>query len=117
MTQAIERVIKRDEITLHLVPSKKYKTMTFVAKLRAPLERETITKRALLPFILRESTKNYPTRKELQYKLDDLYGASLSLDGSKAGSHHVISARLAVANQKYIQNESSIISDTLQYLT
>jgi len=116
MTQALERVIKRDGITLHLVPSKKYKTMTFVAKLKAPLERETITKRALLPFILRESTKNYPTRKELQYKLDDLYGASLSLDGSKAGSHHVISARMAVANQKYIQNESSIISETLHLL-
>ncbi|HLQ98683.1 MAG TPA: pitrilysin family protein [Candidatus Dormibacteraeota bacterium] len=116
MTQALERVIKRDGITLHLVPSKKYKTMTFVAKLKAPLERETITKRALLPFILRESTKNYSTRKELQYKLDDLYGASLSLDGSKAGSHHVISARMAVANQKYIQNESSIISETLHLL-
>ena len=116
MTQALERVIKRDGITLHLVPSKKYKTITFVAKLKAPLERETITKRALLPFILRESTKNYPTRKELQYKLDDLYGASLSLDGSKAGSHHVISARMAVANQKYIQNESSIISETLHLL-
>src|SRR5699024_12818978 len=69
-----------------------------------------------LPFILRESTKNYSTRKELQYKLDDLYGASLSLDGSKAGSHHVISARMAVANQKYIQNESSIISETLHLL-
>ena len=116
MSQALERVIKRDGITLHLVPSKKYKTMTFVAKMKAPLERETITKRALLPFILRESTKNYPTRKELQYKLDDLYGASLSLDGSKAGSYHVISARMAVANQKYIQNESSIISETLHLL-
>lgn len=116
MSQALERVIKRDEITLHLIPSKKYKTMTFVAKLKAPLERETITERALLPFVLRESTKKHPTRKELQFKLDDLYGASLSLDGTKAGSHHVISARITVANQKYIQNESSIISEALHLL-
>lgn len=116
MGQTLETVIKENGYTLHLVPSKKYKTITFVAKLKAPLTRETITGRALLPFVLRQGTKKYPTRKDLQFKLDDLYGASLTLDGSKAGNYHVMSTRMQIANQKYIQNESSIMEEALKLL-
>src|SRR5699024_3663716 len=49
-------------------------------------------------------------------KLDDLYGASLSLDAGKAGLDHVISVRMEVANQKYIENESSILKESLELL-
>lgn len=111
MNAIIDKKIEIDGLNLHIVPSKKYKTITIVAKFKAPLNRETITKRVLLPTILRQGTKNYPTRADLQFKLDDLYGASLSLDGSKVGDHHVISVRMEIANQKYINDESSIIEN------
>lgn len=116
MQPIIDKETEIDGVNLHVVPSKKYKTITIVAKFKAPLNRETITKRVLLPSILRQGTKRYPTRADLQFKLDDLYGASLSLDGSKVGDHHVISVRMEIANQKYINDESSIIDDAIALL-
>lgn len=112
----MEQIIHTNGFNLHIVPSKKYKTMTIVAKMRGQLKRSNITKRALLPHILRQGSKAYPTRAILQNKLDDLYGASLSIDGGKAGNHHVISVRMEVANQKYIENESSIIQESIELL-
>lgn len=112
----MEKTIQTNGLNLHIVPSKKYKTMTIVAKLRSRLERANITKRALLPYVLRQGSKAYPTRAILQNKLDDLYGASLSLNGGKAGNHHIISVRMEVANQKYIENESSIIKESIELL-
>lgn len=113
MKAIIDKKIEIGGVNLHIVPSKKYKTITIVAKFKAPLSRETITNRVLLPYILRQGTKKFPTRADLQFELDDLYGASLSLDGSKVGNHHVISVRMEIANQKYINDESSIIENTL----
>lgn len=116
MNKVIEETIQTDHFNLHLIPSKKYKTITIVAKFKAPLNRDNITKRVLVPSILRQGTKNYPTREDLQYKLDDLYGASLSLDSGKAGGNHVMSIRMEVANQKYIDNESSIMDESISLL-
>ncbi|WP_249869724.1 EF-P 5-aminopentanol modification-associated protein YfmF [Oceanobacillus saliphilus] len=100
-------------LNLHFIQSKKYKTINIVAKLRAPLEKDTITKRALLPYILKQGTKNYPSRSEFQLKLDDLYGAVLSVDGGKKGENHIITVRLEFANEKFIPQESSIIDDAI----
>ncbi|MFD2628449.1 EF-P 5-aminopentanol modification-associated protein YfmF [Oceanobacillus kapialis] len=111
-----EKVIRADGLNLHYIHNNKYKTINIVAKLKAPLERDTITKRALLPYVLQQGTRNYPGKKELQRKLDDLYGAVLSVDGAKKGEQHVISFRLEVPNEKFIPNESSIIKEGITLL-
>src|SRR5699024_12625294 len=87
---------------LHLIRNQKFKPNSMVAKFKAPLQRETITNRALLPYILRQGSKSYPDRLTLQKKLDDLYGAVLSIDGSKKGNNHILSFRLDVRYGKYI---------------
>jgi predicted Zn-dependent peptidase len=112
-----EKRLNENNIDLHFIQSNKYKTINIVAKLKAPLERETITKRALLPYILKQGTKSYPTRKELQLKLDDLYGAILSVDGGKKGENHVLTFRLELANPKFIPGETSIIKEGIALLS
>lgn len=116
MSNSVEKVIEKHGINVHIIPSKKYKTITIVAKLKAPINRETITMRALLPVLLRQGTKQHPSREVIQDRLDDLYGASLSLDGGKSGDNHVLSVRMEIANQKYIADESSIIEDAIEFL-
>lgn len=116
MNKIEEEVFELNGFNLHLVPSKKYKTINVVAKFKAPLTRETITKRALLPYILRQGTERYPSRREIQSKLDNLYGAVLSIDGAKKGDNHIISMRMELANQKFIPNESSILDDAIELL-
>ncbi|MBY7143606.1 insulinase family protein [Virgibacillus sp. NKC19-3] len=117
MNKVEERKVNENGLNLHFIQSKKFKTMNIVVKLKAPLTRETITNRALLPYILKQGTKTYPSRKELQLKLDALYGAVLSIDGAKKGENHVISIRLEVANEKFIPEESSIMDEGIALMS
>ncbi|WP_164668937.1 EF-P 5-aminopentanol modification-associated protein YfmF [Virgibacillus doumboii] len=113
MNSTVENVVHENGINLHVVPSKKYKTITIIAKLKAPLSKDTITKRALLPYVLQQGTRSYPERSDIQVKLDSLYGAVLSLDGSKKGNNHIISFRMEMANQKFISDESEILDEAI----
>jgi len=52
-----ETVRKMKGYTLHTIKTDKYKTNTLVWKMKAPLEKDTVTLRALLPNVLQSSTK------------------------------------------------------------
>lgn len=116
MFELIEKTTDKDHIRFHLIPSKKFKTVNIVVKCKTPLHRSTITKRALLPYILQQGTKDFPSEKQLMLQLDELYGATLSIDGTKKGNNHIISFRLEVANEKFIHDESTVIDEGLQLL-
>lgn len=117
MNSVVENIVSENGVNIHVIPTKKYKTIHIVVKFKNELRRETITKRALLPYVLRQGTKNLPSEQALQLKLDDLYGAVLSIDGAKKGNHHIISFRLEIANQNYISNESTMIDKALGLLS
>ncbi len=114
MIELVETKTHKNNIYFHTIVSKKFKTVNVVVKCKAMLNRETITKRALLPYILQQGTENYPSEKALMMKLDDLYGAVLSIDGAKKGNHHILSFRLEFANEKFINNETTVMDEALE---
>lgn len=57
--------------TLHLIPTKKFKTITISLRMQSPLTKETTTLRTLLTFVLIAATKDYPSTKLLASYLDD----------------------------------------------
>ncbi|GAA0445037.1 pitrilysin family protein [Lentibacillus halophilus] len=116
MTNSLETVIRENGTNIHLVPDKKFKTVSITAKFKSPLSKDTITKRALLPYVLQQGTVTYPDRKAIQTALDRLYGAVLSVDGSKKGNNHIMTIRLETANQKFISDEASIMDESIDLL-
>ncbi|QTM99472.1 insulinase family protein [Sediminibacillus dalangtanensis] len=112
-----EKRVDKKGYRLHVIPSKKYKTTNVVVKLKAGLERDTITKRALLPYILQQGTNKYPSARELRTALDDLYGAVLGVDGSKKGENHVITLRLETANEAYLATDEQILERAVEMLS
>lgn len=114
MEKIQETVFKDHGIYLHMIPTKKFKTMLIVAKLQAPLKRDTVTKRALLMYLLQQGTMRHPSVIALQKALNKLYGASLSVDVAKKGPNHIFSIRMEVANEKFIRHESELLKDALQ---
>ncbi|GAB3794940.1 EF-P 5-aminopentanol modification-associated protein YfmF [Virgibacillus kimchii] len=111
MTAIKEYVSRQDGYQLHFVKSNKFKTNSITVKLKAPLNRDTITCRALLPYVLNQGTNNYPGKQELQRKLDDLYGSVLGIGGSKKGEHHIITIRMELANRKFIPDNLDIMNE------
>src|SRR5690625_7709151 len=91
-----------NNLNVHFIQTEKFKTIYFVMKIKSFLDNDTITKRALLPYLLRQGTKTYPSEIELQNKLDDLYVEKLYLDGAIIGDYHIISVGLYIEMYKYI---------------
>ncbi len=112
-----EKRVDKQGYRLHVLPSKKYKTTNVVVKLKAKLERDTITNRALLPYILQQGTNKYPSARELRTALDDLYGAVLGVDGAKKGENHIITLRLETANEAYLSTDEQILEKAVEMLS
>lgn len=112
----MEKRIKKQGYDLHLLPTKKFKTINLSFKFVTNLSRDKVTKRALLPYLLQQGTKNYPTAIQLRQKLDELYGAVLHIDSSKKGEHNILTVRLELANQRYIKNQENLLTKALTLL-
>lgn len=104
-------------LNVHTVLTDKYKTNTFILMVKAPLEEENVSMRALLPQLLQNGTKTHPSRQQLREKLDQMYGATFTTDVQKRGEHHVIMLRLEVANERYVSENVSLFKDALLLLS
>lgn len=102
---------------LHIVKTEKFKTNTLVWKMKAPLNKEDVTLRALLPYVLQSNSKAYPTSTELRTYLDELYGASFYVDLSKKGEYHVISFALEIANEKFLSDHTPLLKKAFEFLS
>src|SRR5690625_7605701 len=98
MVEITEHMSNHQGMNIHIIPTKKFKTVSIVVKCKAPLDRQTVTTRALLSYILQQGTNKYPSEKELMLKLDELYGAVFYIDCAKKEDENIISFRLEVAN-------------------
>ncbi|WP_342539687.1 pitrilysin family protein [Heyndrickxia sp. FSL K6-6286] len=116
MSVANEMVIKTEGFTLHIVKTNKYKTNTLVWKMKAPLNAETVTFRALLLNVLQSSTKKYPTTTALRTYLDDLYGAGFFVDLAKKGEQHIMSFSIDIANEKFLKDSTPLLQKGIDFL-
>ena len=112
-----ERIIKQQGVTVHIVPTSKYKTNTLVWKMKAPLKEETVTLRALLPSVLQSNTEKYPTSTSFRNHLDGLYGASLFADVGKKGEYHIMSFQMDMVNEKYLSNREPLLEKAFELLS
>ena len=101
---------------LTTIATRKFKTTVIKVSFKAPLDRNTITSRILLANVLRNSTKNYPTKKELNAHLENLYGAHLSSSVNKQGQAHTIKFYLSIANEKFLADASGLLESGIDAL-
>ncbi|WP_332690647.1 EF-P 5-aminopentanol modification-associated protein YfmF [Halalkalibacter lacteus] len=116
LIQLEERIQELKGLTVHTVRTDKYKTNSLILMMRAPLTKETVAMRALLPHILQNGTANSPTRKQLRERLDDMYGAMLATDVQKKGEEHVITIRLDVANERFLSDTTPLFEQAISLL-
>ncbi len=108
--------IEQAGITIHFVPTKKFKTTTLVWKMKAPLKEETVTYRALLPNVLQSNTAAYPTSTAFRSHLDQLYGASLFTDVSKKGEYHIMSFQMEMVNERFLSQPEPLLEQAFKLL-
>lgn len=95
-------------VTLNVMPSKKFKTITIKIKFKALLDSRQITKRTLISNLLNTNSQHYPTQTDFRKALSELYGARLSTDVSKKGKYHILSLSMTIVNDKYLKAEDTL---------
>ena len=104
-------------LRVHIIPTDKYKTNTFVFRFKAPLNEETVTERALLPYVLQSATEKLLSVIRLRQYLEELYGSSLAVDVSKKGEDHIISIYVDIANEVYLHDAPPLFEKALSMLS
>lgn len=98
------------------IKTDKFKTNLIAVSFQSEINRETVTSRALLPYVLRNATEKFPSKKEINAYLETLYGASLSTTVEKKGKTHNIKFYMALANEKFLANREPLLEEGVELL-
>ncbi|KQL51695.1 MULTISPECIES: EF-P 5-aminopentanol modification-associated protein YfmF [Bacillaceae] len=116
MTDLQVKSTEQNGLHLHLGATDKFKTISIMLMVNAPLREDTVTARALIPHVLQGGTTDYPNRKQLKQKLEEMYGATLTADVQKKGEAQVITFRMDVASEQYLKDSVSLVEEALTLL-
>ena len=83
-----------------ILNSNKFKTNLCSVFLAVPLSKDTVTATALIPSVLRRGTKNLKSQLEINKKLEEMYGASISIGVEKEADFEVLKFYLEVINDE-----------------
>lgn len=100
-----ERELKKG-IKLHTIETSKFKTNLIAVMITTKLEKETVTKNAIIPAILRRGTVNMPTQEEINKKLEEMYGASFDCGVDKTGDNQILKFYLESVNDEFLPKEN-----------
>ena len=103
-------------ITIHQINTNKFKTNLFSVFLAIPLERENVTKNALIAAVLRRGTQNLKSQDEISKKLEEMYGASFDCGIEKTGDNHILKFYLESISEKFLPEKEELSKKCLQIL-
>ena len=103
-------------ITIHKINTNKFKTNLFAIFLTAKLNKEDVTKNALLTAVLRRGTDKMPTQEEISKNLENMYGASFDCGVEKTGDNHVLKFYLESINNEFLPSEENLSKECLDIL-
>ena len=106
----------KNGITFHKIKTNKFKTNLFSIFLTTKLDRETITKNALLTAVLRRGTMNLPTQEEISKSLENMYGAGFDCGVEKTGDNHIMKFYLESINNEFLPSQENLSKECLEIL-
>lgn len=106
-----EKELKKG-IQFHMLKSDKFKTNLIAVFLTTKIERETVTKNAVISATLRRGSKTMPTQEEISKQLEEMYGASFDCGLDKTGDNQVFKFYIETINNNFLPKEGENIFET-----
>ncbi|MBQ8175294.1 MAG: insulinase family protein [Clostridia bacterium] len=85
-----------------------FKTSSFSVNFVVPHRRETAAVYAVLPMVLHRGCRAYPDRRAISRRLEELYGAALSVRSYKRGELRVINFTVNTIDNTYLPKDEQI---------
>lgn len=100
-----EKLAVKNGITFYRINSDKFKTSRADLFLVDSLSKERASGNAILPLIMKRGCECYPSVKELESKLEELYGADISGSVTKKGELQFIGFHMSHIADRYTNGE------------
>lgn len=94
----------------------KFKTNLCAVFLTVPLDKNTVTKNALIASVLRRGTNNIKTQEEISKKLEGMYGAGFNCGVDKIGNYNVLKFYLEAIDNNYTLEKENILQEGIDLL-
>ena len=117
MSDQFQRIQLCDGVHFSSVTDSKFKHNRITANWVMPLDSQTVTNNAVVPFLLRKGSRECPDFTKLNQRLCELYGASLSCDVSKFGGYQVLELSIYGIDDRFALNGESMIGACTKLLT
>lgn len=106
-----QKELKRG-IKLHTINTDKFKTNLIAIFLTTELNRENVTKNAVISAILRRGTKTMPSQEEISKQMEEMYGASFDCGLDKTGDNQVLKFYLETVNDNFLPQQAQNMAKT-----
>lgn len=106
----------KEGINLHIINTNKFKTNLLAVFLTTPLNRENVTKNALIPMVLRRGSSKLTNFEEISNKLDEMYGADFNCGVDKTGDNHVLKFYMESINNNFLPEQENILEESMKAL-
>lgn len=116
MSEGMKIVYEKNGVEIYHVPASKFKTSVLKIMVCDNLSKERAYKNALIPAILNAGCGKYPTMKSISERLQELYGASLSVGASSLGEIQFSEFLIEYTEQKYVTDYAGMENDIIDFL-
>ena len=116
MTTDLVRTELMDGVYLSVLRASKFKHNRISVNLIVPMDEETVSGYAVLPFIMRKGFKSCSDFTLLNRRLDSLYGASLAGDTAKAGANQMICFGVKILDDRYALDGEKLLKQAAELL-
>ncbi len=89
-------------IKLHTINTDKFKTNLISIFITTKLNREDVTKNAVISAVLRRGSKTMPSQEEISKQMEEMYGASFDCGLDKTGDNQVLKFYLETVNDNFL---------------
>jgi len=100
-------------VNLHIINTNKFKTNLLAIFITTPLNRENVTKNALIPMILRSGSERLKSQEEIAKELEEMYGASFDCGIDKTGDSHVLRFYLEAINDNFLPDNEKVLEKAI----
>lgn len=101
-------------IQLHQICTDKFKTNIIAIFLTTKLNRDEVTKNALIPKVLNRGTNTLKTQEEISKRLEEMYGASFDCGVDKIGDNQVLKFYIETINDDFLPKKENLLTKALE---
>lgn len=104
-------------IKVHLITTDFFKTDLSVIFMTVPLKRDTVTKNALIPAVLKRGCNYKKNQNEINKELEKMYGATFDCGLDKTGDNLILKFYIESINDNFLPGKNENLKKSINLLT